>query len=331
MKTSMFLVAVIIIVGVVAGAYLYITTMQTQQKGEEKINAATLLGGISTLDIIESQNLLEKTNYKLNVLRLQKTPDIIAALANGEADVAVIPAEMAAKLIETGNDIVIFSVEMMQNQAILTLSNNIRNISDLVGRKVGAVVASGTYKLFKAYMEQIYNLTVNEESSIKNDAINVVNILPGSIIDALVNGDVDAVVIWEPLVSKLVIEYNATVVVDFGSMWKKYNSTLSPVMLVWVARGELVGTEKLKAFMDAQMEAARIWNISSKLVIKVLMDLYNLKNETAHYLYNRVHVNTNPLDQQLIESIRAEWRLAWLGGYLTSDPSIISDEAFFQD
>ena len=328
MRTAVLLITVIIIVGAVAGAYFYITSMQTNQTGKERINAATLLGGISTLDIMENQNLLEGTNYELNVLRLQKTPDIIAALTNGEADVAVIPAEMAAKLIETGNNIVIFSVEMMQNQAILTLSSNIRNVSDLVGKKVGAVVASGTYKLFKAYMEQIYNLTVNEESSTRPDAINVVNVIPGSIIDALINGDVDAVVIWEPFVSKLIVEYNATIVADFESMWRKYNPTLSPVMLVWVARGELVGTEKLRAFMNAQMEAARIWNNSSDIVVNVLIDLYNLDNRTATYLYNRVHVNTNPLNQQLIESIRAEWHLAWLGGYLTSNPDNISDDVF---
>ena len=317
-------IAVLIIIAA-ASAYFF---MNTPPKETKKITAATLLGGISTLDIIENQSLTEKYGVELNVLRLQKTPDIIAALANGETDVAVIPAEMAAKLIQTGTDIVIFSVEMMQNQAILTLDPNIKNVSDLVGRKVGAVLASGTYKIFKAYMEALYNLTVNEQDTVEPDKINVVNVVPGAIIDSLVNHDVDAVVIWEPFVSQLVVEYNATIVTDFQSMWNTYNSTLSPVMLVWVARSDLVGTEELEAFIKAQRDAAAIWNNSPETVIPVLVDLYGLQNETANYLYNRVVVNVQELNSGLINSIRAEWNLAYLGGYLEQDPASIPDTVF---
>lgn len=58
------------------------------------------------------------------------------------------------------------------------------------------------------------------------------------------------------------------------------------------------------------------------------MDLYGLQNETAHYLYNRVVVNVQELNSGLIESIRAEWKLAYLGGYLEEDPSSIPDTVF---
>ena len=277
------------------------------------VRAATLLGGISTLDIMQAKGFDEKNSFHVKVLRLAKTPDIIAALKNGETDFAVIPAEMAAKLAQSGVDIKIVTVDMLQNQAIIGKEK--MRPEELRGKKIGAVVASGTFKLFQAYMKALYNITP--------DDYTVVNVPPGSIEDSL--KDVDAVVIWEPIVSQLIVK-NYTVIATYSGLWdeaKTKNLVEGPaVMLVWVVRSDFLKEHKdlVDAFVRAQEESAAYWKNNEADTEKVLMDLYHLDERTVKTLYSRTEV-VSGLTDEMITGIKSEWHLAYLGGYLTDDPS----------
>ena len=334
--------AIAVIVLVILGGFAYLAFFAG--KGHEQaggaggssgvtIRAATLQGGISTLDIIEAKNLLNGTNYTLSVLRLQKTPDIIAALANNETDLAVIPAEMAGKLIMEGGDIKIVAVEMLQNQAVLVRGDsNITSPEMLEGRLAGAVVASGTYKIFKAYMKAVYNITVVEGEEPQEGVITVVNIPPGNILDALQQGQVDAVVIWEPFVSKGLTR-GLKVLVSYQDLWAKANMSGDPVMLVWVARTDFIDKhpDALKAFLKAHDEAVDIWVNDKDTTKQILQQLYKLTDEEFNTLYQRTTplLVKGPLTQDQVKSIREVWWLAWQGGYLTGNPDSIPDTVFY--
>ena len=323
--------AIAIIIIVVAASGLYAVKHTGSKTTMYTVRAATLQGGISTLDIIEKEGLLEKHGYKLQVLRLQKTPNILEALAKNDTDLAVIPAEMAAKLIENGQDIVIVAVDMLQNQAILVKNNsNITSPEDLRGRTVAAVLPSGTYKLFKAYMKVDYNITVTESPQASPSEIRAVNVPPGSILDSLQSGQVDAAVIWEPFVS-LAISRGMKVLVSYQDLWNAAGLRGEPVMLVWVARGDFARNhpDALRAFLAARSEAASMWATNESLVINVLDSLYKLPQDASQILYNRVTIVQGNLTSNLIDSIRSEWWLAWKGGYLEQDPVTIPESAFY--
>ncbi|WP_297507387.1 ABC transporter substrate-binding protein [Thermococcus sp.] len=278
------------------------------------VRAATLLGGISTLDIMEAKGFDEKNGFRVKVLRLGKTPDIIAALKNGETDFAVIPAEMAAKLAQSGVDIKIIAVDMLQNQAIIGKEK--MEPKELKGKKIGAVVASGTFKLFQAYMKVLYNITPEDYT--------VVNVPPGSIEDSL--RDVDAVVIWEPIASQLMAK-NYTVIATFSELWDEARAkgivNGPAVMLVWVVRGDFLKEHRdlVDAFIKAQLDSARYWKANPDETKAILKNLYHLDQKTLEILYTRTFVNDGKLDEGLILGIKSEWKLAYLGGYLEKDPS----------
>ncbi|MDV3103898.1 ABC transporter substrate-binding protein [Thermococcus waiotapuensis] len=278
------------------------------------VRAATLLGGISTLDVMGAKGLDEKNGFHVEVQRLGKTPDIVAALNNGETDLAVIPAEMAANLAQSGVDIKIISVDMFQNQVIVGKEK--MKPEELKGRKIGAVVASGTFKLFQAYMKVLYNLTPNDYT--------VVNVPLGSMEDSL--RDVDAVVVWEPLASQLMAK-NYTVIATFSDLWDEARArglvNGSPVMLVWVVRGDFLKEHKnlVDAFIRAQLDSARYWKANPDETKAILRNLYHLDEKTIEILYTRTFVNEGKLDGELITGIKSEWELAYLGGYLEKDPS----------
>ncbi len=292
------------------------------------VKAGTLEGGISTLDIMEEKRIYEREGFKLDVLRLQKTPQLLSALLKGELDVAVVPAEMAAKIIEDNGGIVIVDVDMMQNQAIVMRRGT--SPEDLVGGTVGALLASGTYKVFKAYMKILYNISVVETGSIGKEAIRAVNLYPGSFLPALQKGDVDAIVVWEPFVSKAAYETNHTSIISFSEMWKKAGYKEPPVMLVWVANKNFarMHPDLLKKFVEARRLSAEYWMNQPEETKRILMTLYGLDEREVNLLYERVQVASGSLSNY-IEGIRDAWRLAWLGGYLERNPDTIGGDAFW--
>ena len=326
---NLYILGAVLIIGIFIVGYIFSANLYTSQ---EMVRCATLEGGISTLDIIEEANLDSKYGFKAEVIRLQKTPDILAALSKGDVDLAVIPAEMAAKLIQDGVYITIIAVDMYQNQAILSMRDDIKDVKDLAGKRVGAVLASGTYKMFKAYLKMGYGLDVVEGTGRYPDVVSALNTPPGVILGALERGDVDAIVIWEPIVSKALVSTSAHIVADYPSMWRELGEEGDPVMLVWVARGEFVKDNPglIDKFLKARRDAAHIWIEDEGFTVSTLVKIYGLDHRVAEKVYERVKINIDDLGDRLIENIRRVWNVAWIGGYLKEDPKWISGNIFYR-
>jgi NitT/TauT family transport system substrate-binding protein len=324
MKSWLYAGTLVLIALLIVGFILYEkspTTLPT-------VRAATLQGGISTLDVMEETEIPSSHGFSLQVIRLQKTTDIVGAIVKGDTDVAVIPAEMAGKIIENGGGIVIIDAEMLQNQAILFIGE--WDIPSLKGKKIGALLASGTYKMFKAYAKIIYNITVSDTGKGGSDDIIAVNVLPGAFLQALHEGDVEAVVVWEPFVSKGIVRYNVTNFVTFTSLWEKSSVRGEPVMLVWVANKNFAAKhpDLVSAFIKARRDAANYWLSHPNETKNILMGIYKLTPSEADMLYKRVRLCDGELSDY-IDGIKSVWRLAWIGGYLNKDPSSISGEVFW--
>lgn len=319
---------ILIILVVVALGSIYELYRSGGSSSAVTIRAGTLQGGISTLDLMQYFNLSSKENVDLKVFRFEKTTDILASMEKGDIDVAVIPSEMAAKLIQSGISVKIIAPEMLQNQAILT-RGDILSLQQLKGKSVISLLSTGSYMMFKAYMKLIYNMDVADAPQGQGD-ITGLNSPPGTILDALARGDGAAAVVWEPFVSIGVKGYNFTILATFQQLWEKSNSSGLPVMLVWVASKNFTeDSRKLNAFLSMREDAVKLWKSSPTSTEEMLMKLYNLNSEEASYLYNRVTILDNSMNSTVIEGIRSSWYLAWKGGYLSQDPSNIGDQAFY--
>lgn len=325
LKKGAILISAVALIIIVALSFYF---LKGYGKSEPVIRAGTLQGGISTLDEMEYFNLSAKQHVELRIFRFEKTTDILAAIDRGDIDVAVIPSEMAAKLLLDGVSVKIISPEMLQNQAILT-RGGISSPAQLKGGKVVSLLSSGSYMMFKAYMKSIYNLSVVDGQQGSGDIIGI-NSPPGTILDALGRGDAAAAVVWEPFVSQGVVRYNFTILTTFQDLWKQSNSTGLPVMLVWVATENFTNDkDRLEAFLAMRSSAVELWRTNSSSIETMLSSVYGLSNIEASYLYGRVIMLDNGLNETVKNGIRSSWNLAWKGGYLSQDPSKIGDQAFF--
>jgi len=320
--------AVLLISAAVIAAGLAAYHFSAGSGGSILIRAGTLQGGISTLDEMQYFNLSSKEGVNLQVYRFEKTTDILAAIERGDIDVAVIPTEMAAKLIQSGIPVKIIAPEMLQNQAVLS-RGDVASLQQLRGKSVISLLSTGSYMMFKAYMKIIYNLTVSDSQQGGGDVVGI-NSPPGAILDALSRGDGAAAVVWEPFVSIGVEGYNFTVLATFQQLWRDSNSSGLPVMLVWVASQNFTADpKKVSAFLSMREDAVKMWSSNPASIEKMLEDLYGLNEKEASYLYSRVTILDNGLNSTVREGIRSAWALAWKGGYLSQDPSGIGDQAFY--
>ncbi len=282
----------------------------------QNIKAGTLLSGISTLDVIST------VSKGVQSVRFRKTPEIITALIKGEVDLAVIPAEMAAKLYLEGHEILIVAADMFQNQAVLARSEEIKKPEDLKGKIVAALLASGTYMTFKSYMQQLYGLRPGKD-------FRIINAAPGALPGLLLKGDADAIVVWEPLVS-LSISKGAHIVSDFPSFWRKLGYRGKPVMLLWVASPKFREKDLLEKFVDIRKGAAEFWINNPDSTVKILEKLYNFDENLARLVYSRIEIYPGNLDSRIRENIKLVWKIAWKGGYLEKNPENIPDSVFLR-
>ncbi|MCE4606766.1 MAG: ABC transporter substrate-binding protein [Desulfurococcales archaeon] len=312
-------ITALIIILVLAGIAYY--AIGGNQKPEPTITVATIQFGISTLDLIQ-EGVVKPYGINVKAMRIQLAPDVATALLKGDAQVAILPVDVAAKLFEAGKDITIIAVDMYQNQAILVpVNSSIKDPSMLKGRTVASPIASGTFAMFKSYMKALYNLTVLNPGE-QGDGVMVVNTPPAQALDAVAKGDADAAVVWEPIVSQALASGKYKIIASFQDMWGRIGYPGKPVMIVWVARGDWVRShpEQVEKLLEARREAALAWTGNRAATINALEKLYGLQGKVLNILYNRTLICTDKtITPELQDSIRHVLHLAMLGGYIETD------------
>ncbi len=289
------------------------------------IVVGTLRGGVSSIDIVERLGLGEKYGVHVKVVRFQSTLDLANAFSRGDVDVAIIPAEFVARLRERGVDAVIAAVDFYQNQAIVARKElSSAGLESLFGKRLGVFKPTGTYAMFRAYIKLLYGADVEK-------TFTIVNLPPMQLVEAFSRGDVDAVVVWEPLVSLLVAEHGGHIVTSFQDLWSKAMGSGSPVMVVYAVRKEWAeaNSKLLEALLRARSEAAHLWNTNLSLAKQILADLYGVAGRAAELCWKRLRmVETVWVTRDQAESVIGVWKLAKLGGYISTDPEELARGAF---
>ena len=304
-------------------------TSTTTQQAQSVVKIGTLRGGVSSLDVILAKHLDSANGFRIKPLFFTTTLDLANAIAHGDIDVAIIPAEFVAKLREHGSNVVIIAVDFYQNQAIVVQGKeNITSIEQLRGKKVAAFKPTGTFAMLLAYMKAIYGVDAQQ-------FFNIVPAPPPQIVQAFARGDVDAAVIWEPFVSKLVADYGGKILVTYQELWSKWSSHVgvNGVMIVYAARAKWAQEHPglVEKLLTARSTAAKLWDDNETLAEKILEKNYGLSPEAAKLCWKRLRMETaKTLDEQLVKNILAVWELAREGGYISSSPESLAKDAFWQ-
>lgn len=157
--------------------------------------AAVKQGHIAVMQNVPA--LLEGLNVELEIASFVRFADARTALTTGSADIATVgPGDLAIALAQGVDNVSILSGIGSSSRYVVERNNvDLQSWSDLAGKKVGIPNGSATWMQFAAKLEDVGQPYRSFE------AVNIQGGGP-SFIQALKNGEVDAIIIWEPFESQ---------------------------------------------------------------------------------------------------------------------------------
>ena len=191
-KTISILVAVVMVVATVVGA-----GCASVEKPDGPLEKVTI--GISATSLLPSLvHIAEEKGYFLEEgidVEIKGYPTGKAALAatfNGEVDMATVADTPIVTNSFERNDFAVLVTILDSAQHAKALARKDRNIStpqDLVGKKVATTIGTTAH---------FFLVTFFALNGIDTSDVEIVNLKPGEMVEAIVDGDVDAIFAWEP-------------------------------------------------------------------------------------------------------------------------------------
>lgn len=311
--------AVVIVVAVVAGAYVALTASRPPT-----VIIGSIAVGPSAFDSYRADPSISNVSVKVNYVAFSLTPSLYDALMKGEVEIAIIPADLAGLALLNSNDTYVIALDYPLFQAIIVPANStITSPAQLGGKTVAIPVGTGTYYLFEVMMKALYNLTVSTNETGPN-VIHVINVAPGEVIDAVATGSAQAGVIWQPMLAIAQTQYHMRVLATFQQLWQNMTGEPTAPFLVWVATSKVVSDRPLLLkVLRLHAEAAYAWDHNETLAVIALERLYNVPPQAAPLVW--AMTNDTPaspcITQQGYQELVSEWQYLVKAGFLSSMPN----------
>lgn len=152
------------------------------------------------------EEALEPYGVTVNWNSFESGPPLNESLASGDSDLGVVGDVPTVSAIAAGqdNEIIATAAQAADSYAVLVaVDADYSTASDLEGKKIATVIGSTGHNLTKKFLEK---------DGLTLDDIELVNISAGDAEAVLSTGEVDAVSIWEPTVTRLVDDGVAKVI-----------------------------------------------------------------------------------------------------------------------
>jgi len=194
-------------------------------------------------------------------------PPMNESFAAGQQDIGILGDTPAIIGKAAGIDTRIIGITASGPRSLAVIvpaRSNIRSPRDLKGKKVAVVKGSYAHHLLVLILQK-GGLTTND--------IEFINLSQADIATAILNGNIDAAAVWEPLITKLESQGAVRVLVD-GTGIKKG-------VLVIVATSDFItkNREQAKAFLRAYKRGAKLIKENPKEAARLTAADFNLPPE----------------------------------------------------
>ncbi len=205
----------------------------------QPVSIMTLKGpaGMGMVKMIDEAAKDTNSNYSFQIVG---SPDVIvAALSNGQADVAALPSNLAAKLYnKTDGEIILLAINNLGSLYILENGNTINSFSDLQGKTIYATGQGANPQYILEFLLAQSGLEIGKD-------VNVVYKSEHSELAALMASDeVDIAMLPEPFISTVISKNpDIRIALDLNDQWQQYTGTKLSMSSI-VARKSFVKANK---------------------------------------------------------------------------------------
>ena len=210
---------------------------------------------------------LQKSGYELDWHTIALGPVVSEAFAAGEIDMGVMGDFPAFIGRSAGTNFCITSVASTAPEALALIvrpDSPVKSMADLKGKKVATTKA--------AYGQKLLALLV-EQAGMKMEDISFISLSMPDLAAALARGDIDAGVVWDPILTKLESSGEARVVADGTGLYDAY--------AVWMATDELAKNDReaVRAVMRARQKGVEYMQEHPEEASRLLLEEINLPSE----------------------------------------------------
>ena len=234
------------------------------------LNGTTALGASKM--IVDENADSDEMNYKFEIFTNAKI--ITSAIISGEADIAALPTNVAAKLYKDSDGKI--QLLALNTLGVLHLvqsgGNEITELSDLKGRTIYIPGAGANPEFVTAVLLESVGLKVGEDVILKTTDFQS----PEALAQAMEEGKVDLAVLPEPKVTVTMMK-NANVkkVLDLSAEWEKLYGENTVVQGCLVVNTEFANEHpaELKKFLEDYTASVDYIKAGSDEAIQMIVDV----------------------------------------------------------
>ena len=241
MKTTGILVAIIVVVGILISGCVQQAEKYTGPV--EKITVGGYAGEAGTLVYVAGdQGYFEKNGLDVTIKDYESGKAAADALINGEADISTSAGFVFVSNSFDHTDLRVFgTVATFETKELVARKDKgITTINDLIGKKIGVTKKSGGEFSLGLF------LTFN---GLSQKDVELVDLKPSEIVEAVVNGDVDAGFTWDPNV------YNMKQALgDNAISWPGYSDFYFVLLTKedWIKNNPKAAERFMKSMLEAE-------------------------------------------------------------------------------
>ena len=172
----------------------------------------------------------------------------------------------------------------------------IRSPEELRGRKVGGIPGSTTTQDINGSLRRLYNLDVARDTQF------VTATDPPAAVNLLLTRQVEALIIWEPVLAQLELQGPFRILVTQQQLWERASgSRLTQVHVVYLTTPDIAQQypQLLRDINDAQREAADMWNRRDEAAITSIMEITQLPRDVVVRAMSRTTILHGLTDDQM--------------------------------
>jgi taurine transport system substrate-binding protein len=278
------------------------------------------------LFVARDQKLFEKAGLAPTYVKFVAGPPMIAATQNGSIDVASVGSVAFVMGLAQGVDWVMIGInpEGAYSQGLVARKGSgIQTPTDLKGKRIG---------LFKGSTAQFGLMMMLRQHGIRPDQVTLLDITPEEQLFALKNKTIDAAMVWEPWMQRMIHEANARIIETEGNLGIYTNVDGYSVQRQWLRDHR----ETAVRFLRALLMANDVVQKDPRIAIHLWALDMGIKDAWAEAVYEGVpapliHEWTNPrYTYSLVKGSSLHRRLGFLATFLF-DEKLISQPVDVSD
>jgi aliphatic sulfonates family ABC transporter substrate-binding protein len=270
------------------------------------------------LFVARDLKLFEKAGLSPTFVKFDAGPPMIDAIRNGSLDLASVGSVAFLIGLSQGVDWTMIGInpEGAYSQGLVARKDSaIRSPTDLKGKRIG---------VFKGATAQFGLLMMLRQHGIRADQVTMIHMSPEDQLQALENRQIDAAMVWEPWMQRMIHGAHARIVETEGNLGIYTNVDCYSVQRQWLRNNK----ETALRFLRALVMASDVVRKDPKVAYHVWARELGLKDAWAEAIFDVVPpplINewTNPrYTYSLVKGAPLYQRLGFLANFMLSEKLI---------